>query len=503
MVLMSSAPEWFLYFVPVSADLGDEFDLSERVGAPIDFPASKVGRPFFVNEIGKPHSVLNAYFSSGRMRHRSAGTNRKYAYSLRSWVSFLATQGKEWSDATDEDVLDYMFWRRTDEANPRPVSGSTWAGDAVAVAQFHEWALTHVNGPRLSVRTSAARPAPGNRVVRGSLDLRPATVRKSDVKWLSPAAVERWRDIGTHGLSPDGVERSRWRPRSQWRDAAFVDGLYGSGLRLQEWSSVLRLEIRAPGAHRYVAHRVADACAKNRRGHAYWLRHAVLDSIAGYVETERNDAVRRAQLAGTYEAVEERWIIDATEYRSDDAVTLRRATGEGTRTMRVNDMTPAFRRRVFIEGELGLEPAALWLNEDGRPRPQRAWYRTFSRANARVERAGVTRLRCHPHMLRHSFALKWYAVGRLIWERRAVSADEGYLRDFREQFGDTWMLVQTMLGHADVETTKNVYLEPFRALDVKALLEYGQDELNADVLLSVLQEDPRVRLSDTRAGGTW
>ena len=126
--------------------------------------------------------------------------------------------------------------------------------------------------------------------------------------------------------------------------------------------------------------------------------------------------------------------------------------------VQVNDLTPAERLRLMVRATDGLQPAMLWLDEDGSPRPKAAWHKSFARANARVRKAGIDRLECRPHTLRHSFALRWFAVGRLIWSRQVDGVDAEHQRDLREQFGDTWSLVQTMLGHSDVNTTKNVYL---------------------------------------------
>jgi hypothetical protein len=102
-------------------------------------------------------------------------------------------------------------------------------------------------------------------------------------------------------------------------------------------------------------------------------------------------------------------------------------------------------------------------------------------------------------MLRHSFALKWYAIGKLVHSARLghLSGDER--ADFREQFGDTWHLVQTMLGHRRVETTKNVYLEPFRTLEVETLLAYTDGFPAAAFMAEVLAGHPRVR-TDPLAG---
>ena len=116
----------------------------------------------------------------------------------------------------------------------------------------------------------------------------------------------------------------------------------------------------------------------------------------------------------------------------------------------------------------------MWLNENGLPRDAHGWHHTFAAANDRIAALGVENFTCTPHMLRHSFALRWFSLGKLVYSSRLGHLSEEEARDFRVQFGDTWHLVQTMLGHRHVETTRNVYLEPFRALDVEVLLAQTQ-----------------------------
>ena len=64
-----------------------------------------------------------------------------------------------------------------------------------------------------------------------------------------------------------------------------------------------------------------------------------------------------------------------------------------------------------------------------------------------------------PHSTRHSMALYMLIVlNRLMESRYGLSA--AGRRDFALLFGDPWFLVKTLLGHADVETTKHHYLAP-------------------------------------------
>ncbi len=56
------------------------------------------------------------------------------------------------------------------------------------------------------------------------------------------------------------------------RDCAFTDGLYGTGLRLSEWASVLLCELPPDDPSRgYYSCTLADGCAKGGRGRRYWM----------------------------------------------------------------------------------------------------------------------------------------------------------------------------------------------------------------------------------------
>jgi len=453
-------------------------------------------RPFLVDHRGELHDAVNRFFAGAKMRNLSWDTNRRYSYSMALLMNFLEHSGKSWDEASEVDLADFKFWRLTDGRNPRRISGKAWMTDLAAITAFYRFAsrvLGAIPIPEL-LAAPGVRGTAWNRAAHLA-DFRASVVRRNDVKWLSPRAYVRWRNLGIHGISEDGHERTRWRPRTQSRDAAFVDGLYGGGLRLHEWSSVLMSELdRRAGGGRYTAFRLADACGKRGRGRSYWLERNVLQSIAIYRDTERARAVRMAQAAGRYDKLPDKLIVENAS--ESGVLKIRRPGLASPMTMRLNELRPSERLKLFVHEPEGLQPAMLWLNENGLPRPKKAWYKAFDRANTRVEKAGVDRLECHPHMLRHSFALRWYAVGRMVWSSRFNGHDDEYRQDFREQFGDTWSLVQTLLGHADVSTTRDIYLEPFRHLEARLLLEHGKAALNAESLSALLAEDPRVRLME-------
>src|SRR5260370_41198849 len=100
----------------------------------------------------------------------------------------------------------------------------------------------------------------------------PHVVRDRDVKWLDPGGYACWRDTGLRGLDRDGREARVWRGRNSQRDCAFTDGLYGTGLRLSEWASVLLCEL-PPGdpSRGYYPCTRAGGGAKGRRGRPDWM----------------------------------------------------------------------------------------------------------------------------------------------------------------------------------------------------------------------------------------
>lgn len=448
----------------------------------------QAGQEFLIRSDGRTIAEVNAFLASRRMRNRAAGTRDKYGRGIGVWLGYLDAVGRHWSEASPQDVGGFKFWRMTDRANPRRVAGASVLDNLTAISCFYEWA-----GPR----TAVVNPVVRDVMRRGRQSDRPAgfeatphVVRDRDVKWLDPSGYALWRDVGLRGLDRGGREIERWRGRNGQRDCAFADGLYGTGLRLTEWASVLLAELPDDHAGRgYFTCRLASACAKNGRGRRYWMPRQVLADVLGYVEAERAASVRRARRAGRYEKLTD--VVLLTRVLGRRRAELVKADGSVT-VVSLDALDPTARARIMLRTSAGLEPAALWLNEDGLPREPHGWQHTFDTANERLARAGLTGVRATAHMLRHSFALRWFAVGRLLYEQRFAHLDGEELRDFRAQFGDTWYLLQILLGHADVATTMNVYLEPFRDLDIALLIEHAHGETMASLIAEMFGAHPQV-----------
>ncbi len=292
------------------------------------------------------------------------------------------------------------------------------------------------------------------------------------------------------GLDTDGRDRGDARGRNGQRDGAFAEGLYGTGLRLQEWGSILLIELPADDLGRqFRTCLLASATAKYGRGRQYWMPRPVLSAVLSYVEGERATAVRRAQRSGRYARLADAELV--TDVLGARRLRLRNTGGHASEVS-IDSLDPVARRRLFVDTSAGREPAALWLNEDGIPRDPHGWSHTFQTANARLGAMGFAGFAGSAHMLRHSFALRWYSVGRLLFEARYGYLSEQETRDFREQFGSAWDLVQLMLGHADPRTTQEIYLEPFRSLELELLMLHAAQAAVPQLMSTVLSGDRRV-----------
>lgn len=460
-----------------------------------------------------------SWISSNRPR-----TWRRYAYTLVVWLNFLERRGRSWSDVTARDYYDFKHWRMTDSHNPNRVGAMSFDTDRAALSSFYRWASSEY-GVLNPIPTRPVQDKPTRGQVRSRrMPDRPAGSPRRDPKWLLRQAFEQWRDVGLRGYEFDGRRPDHWRGFNEDRDAAFVDGLYGTGLRLTEWATILDVELPQPGTSgRFPRAWLARECAKGGRyGRSYRIPRAVVKAVTGYMdplEGSRAEAIGRAQRAGRYERLSSAQIVTGHNPHSR---TVRVRTARGDTWLSLNALNETDRLRLFRRTPAGLEPLAVWLSSNGMPRQAHSWENTFRSANARVAdawvRAGTPELTgmerdrrrvlcplwARPHMLRHSYALRWYSILSAVWDHRLDGFTETEKVAFREQFGDVWFQLATLLGHRSPETTKDWYLEPFVGLEIDyifALLD-DDDRAAVDSLLRKTTADSDLVLSPVRLEGT-
>lgn len=418
---------------------------------------------FLLRPDGTPDVDVCSFFHDKTFRRLSLSTRESYAKDLRTHLSFLSSQGMDWRDVTTDRFVDYEYWRRRDRRNLDRVSGAKFSRELAACRKFYEWQAARHNIAVSPVEV-LEDVDPANREGE-TVPLKPKNLRNNRVKWLTPHAFRQWKDIGLAGYDLSGRRNLQWRGRNEDRNAAFADLLWDSGLRLREGGTLLWCEVPESRPNEsFVRSRLAEAVAKGR-GRDYWVSRAALQSLQSYRMSTRADVVARAAAAGRYDLISRKQVLRSVD-RARRATIVDEAGQIAHRPL--DELTAEEREHLYIEGPHGFEPAMVWLTEAGLPMKYPSWEMVFGIASKRCLSKGVS-ISCTPHMLRHSFALRMLVT--LIHasdSRLGITPEER--REYRLLFGDPWVLVQTLLGHSNVEITRQVYLEPVQGLQVELFL---------------------------------
>ena len=460
---------------PSAHPLLDEFRFIDEMEQQLDIPR---GTPILVSPTGQIDPRLTHFFSSPTFAQLSAGSRLSYGKDLRLWLAYLDSRGTDWADASQQDLLRYKVWRRRRDLNPAAVSGTKWNRERAALLKLYRWASHPARAYVL------LNPLSGDEDI--ALELYDKDAVSSRVKWATPRTYRLWRDVGVLGYHTNGRRDDSWRGRNSTRNRAFVDLLFGSGLRNQEASSLLTVEL-PEGAESDSLHeaRVSRETAK-RRARAFYLLDDSLKRVREYERTTRAAAVRRGRRLGNYSGTE--WIhVSNVRASRFQALYFEGAWHD------VNDIPITQRRRLLLVNEEGQEPLWLWLREDGLPFDPTSWDGVFDAANERVERVmsaeGHRTVVLTAHSLRHSFALfMLVALHRSIDRKYGEAPTRG--KDYEvDRYRLAWDIVRDLLGHASITTTKETYLEPVNGIRLQEMLANDTD---LDGVLS------RLALSDSR-----
>ncbi|MEU1506293.1 integrase [Kitasatospora sp. NPDC005748] len=480
--------EWRVFWVPRAgahpgvrgALLEDWKDLEERqrsVGV-------KPGDPIFLAPDHRVDGLLGLYVQCGSFRRHTPETKRNYATDICLFLTFLWGRGVVWEQAVERDLEDFEHWRRFAPENPRLIGGSKWNRELAALTGMYAWAAGTGRIQRSPVATRQVAGPYGSVVAPVA---RAKNARGSNVHWLTPRAFRRWAEVGLRGHGRDGVVLPGWSGRLEDRNVAFVDLLYSSGMRRSEAGSLLVFEVpqRRLEGGRYCVGRIAAAVTRSKKPRTFYVASGVVGEIETYVDSSRALAVRRAQQAGRYEGLGEVRIVTDVLGGVRPTVRWRDRSGAGGER-RLTDLAVADRMTLYTEGQHGLEPLWLWLNERGLPLWVDSWEGVFRTANDRCREVLTppeSRFRdphrvyapyATPHACRNSFALYMLVVLNHLMDRRFGLTPEER-RDFRLLYGDPWRMVQDLLGHASRETTCSIYLAPVADLQLRALLAVADD----------------------------
>lgn len=466
---------WRVYHAPseYSETTVDPGSITARVREWFKDEKIQPGSPFLLSPSGVFDEALNSFFSSVHMLSCSPHTRVAYALDLARFLTFVhcsrtrsgpAGVVRRWQDVTAADRAAYYAWRNDDPDGPR-VSPNTWNREVASVSSYFDWAV-HAGHMVQSPMSMVAKPQ--SRRWQGGFQRRHSETSAEsrpdggaiDIRWLPAASYRRWRDVGLRGYAPSGLPDGAFRGDLAGRDSAYADLMIRTGLRLAEQTALTVFDLPQRTGDAYVGMRLPNVLAKNGSGRRIYYPESVLSGLEAYRRGERAEIVAAAQLRNQYAIGSGSYLVDLNNPKQ-----VKADTG---RIRRLDQLTAADRSNTYVVGDHGPEPAALWLTRIGTPMSPRTWQSIFRSASNRCQKMGVN-LRCHPHMLRHSYAvitLEQLQRGHLSL---LGDMDIDQRRHYRMIFGDPLDWVRQRLGHKSVETTQ-IYLHVLAELEYETRL---------------------------------
>lgn len=441
----------------------------------------KPGDPVFVRPDGMVDAGLLDFVRSNTFRNMERESKRNYSTDMRLLLDFLSSRDVEWRQATQQDLDDFRDWRCDAPENPEQISGTKWNREAAAFTKLFKWGKVSPLPVDVSRREDRAADSVSSRV-----------------SWLTPRTWGLWSDIGLRGHTRAGLPEQGWDSRTEIRNTSFVQLLLSSALRRQEGGSLLVFELPTQRLRhgQYCHGRIAGAVTRSKNSRVFYASVDAVGQVEAYIESERAWAIARAHAAGRYERLPEMHLITRVTSGLKPKVEWVDRNGViGERELSRLDWME--RQSLFLEGPDGPEPAYLWLTEQGLPMAPDRWNGVFRTANLRCEKVLLTEKErtvsrdfrlaevrgkspyATPHSARHSAALYLLIVLNQLMETR-YGLTKKERRDFALLFGDPWWLVKTILGHADVETTKRHYLAPVAHLQLESILAMAERDDGED-----------------------
>ena len=485
----------FLSFVDpviVGRDLGDHAVGSAEVVRLLRHRAIPAGMPVFLGEDSMlPVEPLCSWFRHLAYEDKSVKTLREYAYIVRRFVHFLRSRGRELLSATESDLKAYQALRT--EFQDKPVGDAAWGKEAQLINQLYRWLVEYGH----------LRHRPLRMIRKGRNPMAPRMRRGMDIRHMTLAQYRYFRDVGLSGQLPDSRANPDFRGQAPLRNRAAADLALSTGMRPQEWSTVLLPEL---GIGQRTAGEAAvfpvQACAKYGKYRQIFVPSGALDTMETFLLVERPE-LAAASAKTLSRRHRELFVVSEVDHETGK---LRGTLDGRRRTFVMAAMNPDLRRITVADTEGGLEPLAVFIGHGGRMLGPSSWYRIRCEAWDRMRsHAGDTRTSLMPgkrwrwHDARHTFALQLLSYLEQQMEGAEPDAVTRRRRHLAYLGGhikyNPLLIVSRRLGHASPATTYD-YLEytddPMNAVDAAFREWTSDDEVSyADIARHMLAEDRR------------
>ncbi|WP_432983192.1 hypothetical protein [Dactylosporangium sp. CA-233914] len=286
----------------------------EAVRQILDHRALPDGMPVLLDAQMRPVEPACSWFRHLAYAFLEPETLRCYAYIARPLVVFLAERGSDVLSATEVDLIAYRAART--ELQEQPVDDATWRREAAVLNALFSWLVEQGRLRR--------RPF---RVPRRGSPLGGAPAKDMQIRHLTLPQYRYWRDVGMGGHLPDTEVDPEFRGWAPHRHRAAVELALLTGMRKQEWSTLLLPELgegwRRPADP---VDLVLQACAKYRRRRVVYVPIAALRMLDAFLLLERPDLVRRWARALTARRAD---LFVATASITTRAVLAASSTGSG------------------------------------------------------------------------------------------------------------------------------------------------------------------------------
>lgn len=401
------------------------------------------GMPVVLDEQMRPVEPVSSWFRSLALAERDTATMRAYAYAVLRLMDFLRVRDSDLLRATETDLLEFRRWRTREQ--DEPIQKATWEKESAAINGLYGWLVARGDLQRRPWRLSGQRDT-----------LRNGVSRDMKVRHLTLEQYLYFRDVGLGGQTPQATVDVSFRGWCPHRNRAGAELALLTGMRLQEWSTILLPEVGLDTTRQAkpVEFRL-EACAKFRRPRTVYVPADAQSMISTYLMLERREIVDRAQK--TLKARrDELFVVDRVAQERG------RLHGvlDGRRISRViAEMPPGLRRNTVLDTGEGLEPLAVFLGSGGRMLLSSSWdkvrWLAWRRMQAHAEHGEVPMLPRTPwlfHDMRHTFALRLL----IYLTREAVADGSGELplsTLLDHMTYNPLLIVQRRLGHASPAST--------------------------------------------------